>query len=92
MVNLIILHKCYLAKKNNTEFIIKGSGKPLRQFIYSQDVAILILNILENYNLVDNLILSINPENELSIKELVKINTRLKLVKNKITGWFLLEK
>ena len=27
-----LIHKCYLAKKNNTDFVIWGSGKPLREF------------------------------------------------------------
>jgi GDP-L-fucose synthase len=34
-----LIHKCYLSKKNNTPFRIWGSGKPLREFIYSEDVA-----------------------------------------------------
>ena len=29
-----LINKCYHAKKRNTEFVIWGSGKPLRQFIY----------------------------------------------------------
>ena len=29
-----LIHKCYLAKKNSEDFIVLGSGKPLRQFIY----------------------------------------------------------
>lgn len=33
-----LIHKCYLAKKNKQDFIVWGSGKPLRQFIYSQDL------------------------------------------------------
>jgi GDP-L-fucose synthase len=34
-----LIHKCYLAKKNKDLFVIKGSGKPLRQFIFSYDLA-----------------------------------------------------
>ena len=30
----MLLHKLYLAQKNNTDFIVWGSGKPLREFIY----------------------------------------------------------
>ena len=29
-----LIHKCYLAKKLNTDFVVWGSGKPLREFIY----------------------------------------------------------
>ena len=34
-----LIHKFYLAKKNNTPVEIWGTGKPLREFIYSEDVA-----------------------------------------------------
>jgi nucleoside-diphosphate-sugar epimerase len=34
-----LIHKAYLAEKNGTAFEIWGSGKPLRQFIYSLDLA-----------------------------------------------------
>ena len=65
-----LIHNCYLAKKNNVPFIIKGTGTPLRQFIYSEDLAILILWILENYNEDDNLILSSCVKDEISISDL----------------------
>lgn len=41
-----LIHKCYLAKTNNTTFDIKGSGIAHRQFIYSKDVAKNILHVL----------------------------------------------
>jgi GDP-L-fucose synthase len=37
-----LIHKCFLAKQNNDTFIVWGSGKPLREFIYSKDLAKLI--------------------------------------------------
>jgi GDP-L-fucose synthase len=40
-----LIHKCYLAKKNNTVFEVKGSGKPFRQFIFSKDLAQIILKL-----------------------------------------------
>lgn len=33
-----LIHKAYLAEKNGTPFEIWGTGKPLRQFIYSLDL------------------------------------------------------
>tara|TARA_Y100000389_G_scaffold93462_1_gene90158 strand:+ start:3579 stop:4514 length:936 start_codon:yes stop_codon:yes gene_type:complete len=65
-----LIHKCYLAKKNNEKFIVRGSGEPLRQFIYSQDLAKLIMWTLEKYNDKDSLILSVNEDMEVSIKEI----------------------
>lgn len=64
-----LIHKCYLAKKNNKKFVVKGSGKPLRQFIYSRDLAELILWTLEKYNEKDNIILSVGEEEEVSIEK-----------------------
>ncbi len=66
-----LIHKCFLAKKENTNFTIRGDGSPLRQFIYSEDLGELILKILEKNNISDsNIILS--PEKEYSIKELAE--------------------
>lgn len=58
-----LIHKCYLAEKENKPFVIAGSGTPLRQFIYSEDLAILILWTLENYHDKESIILSV-PEND----------------------------
>ena len=61
-----LIHKCYCAQKQNINFVVKGSGKPLRQFIYSVDLAKLIMIILEKHT-EPNLILSVPEEQEKSI-------------------------
>lgn len=66
-----LIHKAYLAKKNNTPFIIKGTGKPLRQFIYSKDLGFLITKIAELYNSTDPIILA--PTEEYSIGYVAQI-------------------
>lgn len=69
-----LIHKCYLAKselpwhlvslrlhptlENGTPFVISGTGKPLRQFIYSYDLAKLFIWMLREYNDVEPVILS----------------------------------
>jgi len=63
-----LIHKCYLAKQNNEKFVISGSGTPLRQFIYSEDLANLMLWTLENYDESDSIILSPNEEDEVTIE------------------------
>ena len=68
-----LIHKCYLSFINNTDFIIKGTGKPLRQFIYSKDLAILIMWFIENYNSKENIILAPPENKEISIKNLSEI-------------------
>jgi GDP-L-fucose synthase len=66
-----LIHKCYLAKQNNTPFVVWGSGTPLREFIYSKDVAELSLWVLENYNEAEPIILSTSEE--ISIKDVVNL-------------------
>lgn len=67
-----LIHKAYLAKKNNKKFKLRGTGKPLRQFIYSGDIAkiieLLITNpFLDCYNMI------LSPKNEISIKKIGEI-------------------
>lgn len=57
-----LIHKCYLAKKNGTDFVVWGSGKPLREFIYSEDVGKLTEWVLENYEENEPIILSTSEE------------------------------
>lgn len=60
------------AKKNNDEsFSIWGTGKPLREFLFSEDLADAIKFIIEN-NVNDELI-NIGSGNEISIKDLAKL-------------------
>ena len=79
-----LIHKCYLAKKNNIDFVIRGSGKPLRQFIYSEDLAKLILWMLENYDEKDSLILSGPESDEVSIKTIAEIIAKTFEYENRI--------
>jgi len=65
-----LIHQCYLSKKESKPFVVKGSGKPLRQFIYAKDLGDLILWTLFNYNQKDNLILSVDEEDEVSISDI----------------------
>jgi len=61
-----LIHKCYLAKLYDQDFVVRGTGKPLRQFIYSHDLAWLIMMVLEKYK-GDNIILSVDESQEVSI-------------------------
>jgi len=70
-----LIHKCYLAKENDTPLVIWGSGKPLREFIFSRDVAKLTEWVLYEYNETEPIILS--TSDEISIKEVVTIITEI---------------
>ena len=67
----MLIHKLYLAKKNKTDFTVWGSGKPLREFIYSKDIAKIAEWALFNYEGTDPLIVS--GDEEVSIKDLVSM-------------------
>ena len=69
----MLIHKCYLAKQNNIDFVIRGTGKPLRQFIYSEDLAKMILTILFKSNNLDNIILSVPESQEISIENIGRL-------------------
>ena len=64
-----MLHKVYSAKKNKTPFVVWGTGKPLRQFIYNVDLGELMVWALRNYNEISPIILSVGEEEEVSIKQ-----------------------
>jgi GDP-L-fucose synthase len=64
-----LIHKAYLASQSKSTLKVWGSGTPLREFIFSEDVAKLTIWMLENYESTEPLILSHGVES--SIKELV---------------------
>jgi GDP-L-fucose synthase len=63
-----LIHKCMLAVENKTPLVISGTGSPLRQFIYSRDLARLIIWTLHEYPEIDPIILSVGADEEISIK------------------------
>lgn len=65
-----LIHKIHHAKHNNDSFIAWGTGSPLREFIYSDDIARLALFAMEEYESEEPLILSNSVET--SIRDLVK--------------------
>ena len=71
----MLMHKLYLAQKNNTDFTVWGSGNPLREFIFSKDVAKLTEWVLHNYNESEPIILSTSEE--ISIMDMVGIIVEL---------------
>ena len=77
-----LIHKCYLARKNKTALTIWGSGKPMREFIFSRDVAKLTKWVLDNYNENEPIILSTSEE--ISIKDVTNIIVELMNFKGKI--------
>ncbi|KAK7242028.1 GDP-L-fucose synthase [Aureococcus anophagefferens] len=62
-----LIHKCYVAKRDGTRVhAVWGSGAPLRQFIYSVDLAALTVWVMRSYDSADSIILSVGEEDEVS--------------------------
>lgn len=86
------IRKFHEAKeKNQSEVIIWGSGKPLREFLFVEDLADAILFLMENVNakdLYDNGIshLNIGTGKDLTILELAKLISDITGYKGKIVN------
>ncbi|XP_075155495.1 GDP-L-fucose synthase-like protein [Haematobia irritans] len=59
-------------EQENKTFTVYGTGKPMRQFIYSLDLAKLIVWVLRNYESVEPIILSVDEQQEVSILDVAK--------------------
>lgn len=66
-----MIHRAYLSKLNSEKMIVWGDGSPLRQVIYSDDLAKLIIWSLDNWR-DDDSFMAINPL-EHSILNIAKI-------------------
>ena len=64
-----LIHKCYKAQVAGEDFVVWGSGTPLRQFIHSHDLAALTVWTLRNYHSTEPIILSVDEEAEVPIGE-----------------------
>lgn len=67
-----LIHKCYKAKREGTDFKVWGTGKPLRQFIYSIDLARLMVWALREYDESSPITLSVDACEEISIADVSK--------------------
>jgi GDP-L-fucose synthase len=70
-----LIHKIYLAKQNKEILNVWGTGAPLREFVYAEDIGKLALWAVQEYDNVDPLILSSGIE--VPIRELVTTIARL---------------
>jgi len=65
-----LIHKCYLAKEKGSDFVVWGSGTPLRQFLYAPDVAKLTIWALDKYDEEEPILFSPGAEGDLPIKDI----------------------
>ena len=69
-----LIHKCYLAIKNNTDLVVWGSGKPEREFIYVKDLAYVVEQLIDTGDKIDypqSMIIS--PNKSYSIKSITEL-------------------
>ena len=66
-----LIHRTYLRQQEGSDLLAWGTGSPLREFVYVDDIAKLTLWALENYSEEEPIIFSSGVER--SIKELVEI-------------------
>jgi GDP-L-fucose synthase len=66
-----LIHKCHIAKHTNTDFEVWGSGRPLREFLYSKDIGKICNYLIENHSGTDPIILTSGLE--YSIRDIVSL-------------------
>tara|TARA_S200000501_G_scaffold378801_1_gene443800 strand:+ start:8609 stop:9517 length:909 start_codon:yes stop_codon:yes gene_type:complete len=67
-----LIHKVWNAKRNKKPLIVYGSGIAVREFIFSEDLAEICIELIKNYNDKSPLIIS-NSKEEVTIKEIVEM-------------------
>ena len=66
-----MIHRAYLAKKNNEKFLIWGDGSPRRQFVYAEDLANLILWSINGWKSTEHCMMM--GEEEYSVMDIANI-------------------
>lgn len=70
-----LIHKCWLSKRDGTPFTVAGDGTPLRQFIYSDDIARLTLWAFREYTRLDYPLVLCPPDDEVPLSHVVSLIT-----------------
>jgi len=70
-----MIHKCYNAIVENKDWVLWGDGKPLREFIYSKDIANICDILIDKYKETEPIILSTSIE--ISIKDLAHMVAKI---------------
>eukprot|EP01013_Petalomonas_cantuscygni_P030213 TRINITY_DN56150_c0_g1_i1.p1 TRINITY_DN56150_c0_g1~~TRINITY_DN56150_c0_g1_i1.p1 ORF type:complete len:352 (-),score=85.44 TRINITY_DN56150_c0_g1_i1:145-1200(-) len=68
-----LIHKAFIAKQKGEALTVMGTGSPLRQFIYSIDLARLFVWTVRAYDDPEPIILSVPPEDEVSIRDVAQM-------------------
>lgn len=77
-----LVHRCHLAKQNGVPFEVRGSGNPLRQFIFNGDLAKLIVHVLESGTRKSTVLCDSNEYSIREVAEMINSHFGNKLVFN----------
>ena len=78
-----LIHKCYLAKKFNQDFIIWGSGEAQREFIFAPDLEKIMKSIYIDKSNIDDMMI-ISSRDQYSIRQIVECIVDIFQFKGKI--------
>jgi GDP-L-fucose synthase len=70
-----LIHKCYRAKRDDTTFMVSGSGRALRQFLYSDDLVRIITHFVDVHKPMvphETFICAPGEETEVSIEHVAR--------------------
>ena len=69
-----LIHKCFLSKQQNRPLEVWGNGKAVRQFIYSSDVARVLLEAMDSFTGPETVIVA--PDQGIAISDLARLIAR----------------
>jgi GDP-L-fucose synthase len=78
-----LIHKAYLAKENNQPLVVWGDGSPLRELLYVDDMAKIVMKFVENDNLNHSTYLTTSSI-EVSVKDVALAVAKLMNIKDVI--------
>ena len=65
-----LIHRCHVARETNRPFVVRGTGKPLRQFVYSRDLAAGVLSVMDSlFDINEHTVIINGGDHEHSIKQ-----------------------
>jgi len=67
-----LVHKCFIAKRDNSALQVWGDGSPYREFLYSKDVARACLDLIESKSKLPKRVI-VSGKEETQIKNLVEM-------------------
>lgn len=66
-----LIHRCYLAQKRGEDFTVRGTGNPLRQFVFARDFAERLMWILAEVDPLKMTRAIVAPKEEVTIRAVV---------------------